>query len=476
MHHAGMNAFSNHVLLSATSMDVLAAGRATPEGILARQQSRLASLLYTLAQGSSLYARHLHDYLEPGVQLHRLPVFTKAELMERFDEWVTDPDITLEGLRSLTADPQRIGQPYLDRYVVWESSGSSGQPAIFVQDAQCMAINDALESLRRSPFTPAVGHVDAQGLDERIAFVGVTTGHFASIVQMRRLQMLYPWAERSIRNISILQPMASVVQELNAFEPTIVATYPSVAIALAGQREEGTLCIAPHAIWTGGENLSAASRARVAKQMHCTVRDHYGASEFLSIASECSCGHLHANTDWLILEPVDEKHHPVPPGHASATTLLTHLGNRVQPILRYDLGDRITVSARPCDCGSPLPVIQVSGRNDPPLQMRGTNGKPVVLLPLALTTVLEEQAGLYEFQVHQRDDHTLELQVPQTDASADASLARGQQALKDFAQLQGVVSLKIIARSGVALQRGKSGKVPRVIDLLHEGFHFNRSK
>jgi hypothetical protein len=78
--------------------------------------------------------------------------------------------------------------------------------------------------------------------------------------------------------------------------------------------------------------------------------------------------------------------------------------------------------------------------------------------------------------VHQRDDHTLELQVPQTDASADASLARGQQALKDFAQLQGVVSLKIIARSGVALQRGKSGKVPRVIDLLHEGFHLNRSK
>ena len=197
--------------------------------------------------------------------------------------------------------------------------------------------------------------------------------------------------------------------------------------------------------------------------MHCELRDHYGASEFLSIASECSCGHLHANTDWLILEPVDEKYRPVPPGHASATTLLTHLGNRVQPILRYDLGDQITVSLKPCECGSPLPVIRVSGRNDPPLQMQGDRGKSVVLLPLALTTVIEEDAGLYEFQLYQRDGQTLELQVPQTGASADAARARACQALQDFARLQGVTALRVIARQGVALQRGKSGKVPRVI-------------
>ena len=458
-----MTAVFNHMLLGATSLDVLAAGRAAPREILARQQSRLASLLYTLAQGSSLYAHHLRDYLDPRVQLQSLPVISKTELMERFDEWVTDPDITLDGLRAFTADPRNIGEPYLGRYVVWESSGSSGQPAIFVQDAHSMAINDALESLRRSPYTPTAGDIDAHCFNERIAFVGVTTGHFASMVQMRRLQALYPWTAQALRNISILQPMESVVQELNAFEPTVVATYPSVALALAGQQERGALRISPHAIWTGGENLSAAARARVAAVMQCPVRDHYGASEFLSIASECSHGRLHANTDWLILEPVDERHRPVPPGHASATTLLTHLGNRTQPILRYDLGDQITVCAEPCDCGSPLPVIQVSGRNDPPLQMRGKNGKPVLLLPLALTTVLEEQAGLYEFQLRQLNSLSLELQVPQSGAQAEAALARGSQALQDYARVQGVATLRVFTKDGVALRRGNSGKVPRVI-------------
>ena len=459
-----MSAVSNHALLCATSLDELAAGRSTPGEILARQQARLSSLLYALAHGSSLYAHHLRDYLDPSVQLRSLPVISKAELMARFDEWVTDPEITLAGLQAFTADPKRIAEPYLGRYVVWESSGSSGQPAIFVQDAHTVAINDALESLRRSPYTPTSHDVESQNFDERVAFVGVTTGHFASMVQMRRLQLLYPWAAQALRNISILQPMETVVRELNAFGPSIVATYPSVALALAEKQAAGALHIAPHAIWTGGENLSAAARARIAALMHCEVHNHYGASEFLSIASECSSGHLHANTDWLILEPVDEHFRPVPPGHASATTLLTHLGNRVQPLLRYDLGDQITLATGPCDCGSPLPVIQVSGRNDPPLQMRGgKDAKPVVLLPLALTTLLEEEAGLYEFQLRQRDGQTLELQIPQTGPMADAALARGGRALQHFARQQGVPTLHIRMRPGVDLQRGHSGKVPRVI-------------
>ncbi len=86
-------AVSHQALLGVTSLDVLAAGRSTPGNILARQQARLARLLYVLAQGSSLYAQHLQVYMEPIAQLRRLPVVHKAELMERFDKWVTDPEI-----------------------------------------------------------------------------------------------------------------------------------------------------------------------------------------------------------------------------------------------------------------------------------------------------------------------------------------------------------------------------------------------
>jgi hypothetical protein len=71
--------------------------------------------------------------------------------MARFDDWVTDPQLKLNELLAFSADaPGRIGVPYLGKYLVWESSGTSHQLGIFVQDAQAMAVYDALESLRRS--------------------------------------------------------------------------------------------------------------------------------------------------------------------------------------------------------------------------------------------------------------------------------------------------------------------------------------
>lgn len=59
---------------------------------------------------------------------------------------------------------------------------------------------------------------------------------------------------------------------------------------------------------------------------------------------------LHLNADWVILEPVDAALRPVPPGNPSHSTLLTNLANRVQPIIRYDLGDSVTMLPAPPSC------------------------------------------------------------------------------------------------------------------------------
>ncbi len=44
--------------------------------------------------------------------------------------------------------------------------------------------------------------------------------------------------------------------------------------------------------------------------------------------------------------------------------VLTNLANTVQPLIRYDLGDQVTMQTERCMCGSPLPVIEVQGRQD----------------------------------------------------------------------------------------------------------------
>jgi phenylacetate-CoA ligase len=63
--------------------------------------------------------------------LGELPILTKAMVMENFDELATDPAIRLEELRAHMAE-DREGKSYLNRYWVTATSGSTGQPGIFL--------------------------------------------------------------------------------------------------------------------------------------------------------------------------------------------------------------------------------------------------------------------------------------------------------------------------------------------------------
>jgi phenylacetate-coenzyme A ligase PaaK-like adenylate-forming protein len=55
---------------------------------------------------------------------------------------------------------------------------------------------------------------------------------------------------------------------------------------------------------------------------------------------------MHVNADWVIWEPVDAQGHPTPLGGLSHSTLLTNLANHVQALIRYDVGDQITVHTK----------------------------------------------------------------------------------------------------------------------------------
>lgn len=449
----------------ATALEVLAAAGDSPARLAARQARRLAALLAHAQQASPLMREHLAGIDAARTPLTELPVSRRDLLMAQFDRWVTDPALRLAELRRFTADPTRIAEPWLGRYLVWESSGTSGLPGVFVHDAATLAVYDALEALRRSEPQAWRRWLDPAQAGERLVFVGATGGHFASLVSLRRLQQLQPWRGAALACVSILQPTAALVAELNALMPTQLATYPTAAALLADEAAAGRLHIHPHTVWTGGETLGPAQRRHIAQQLGCPVRDSYGASEFLPIGWECRLGALHVNADWVLLEAVDDRLRPVTPGTPSAGTLLTNLANHVQPLIRYALGDRIRVAPAPCACGSPMPVVTVQGRHDDRLQMAGAQGQLVTLLPLALSTVLEEQAGLYDFTLVQRDRHTLLLQLPLPAEVATAALARGCAALAAFARHQGVDRPQVLGEAGRPVAHGRSGKARRILAM-----------
>lgn len=448
--------------------DVAWATHADAEQLNQKRHRRLRSLVAHATKESPLYRQLWRGGDASGDwQLADLPVMHKGHLMHHFDEWVTDRRIRLGALRHFTADPSRIAEPYLGRYVVWESSGSSGTPAVFVQDAAALAVYDALEALRHPWPRPLQRWLDPWYVTERLVFMGAISRHFAGTVSTQRLRRLNPALANRIHEVSFLQSTAQLAGQLEEIGPTLLATYPSAALLLAEEQAAGRLNIQPQEIWTGGETLTPSMREYVQSTFGCPVADSYGASEFLTLAFECRCANLHLNSDWAILEPVDAKGRPVPPDTLSATALLTNLANRVQPLIRYDLGDRISLASERCECGSHLPVMHVQGRSDDTLLLRSPGNPAVSVLPLALCTVLEDDAHLYDFQLEQTGPCVLELRTALRGDEATESLRRGRAVLAALLGRLGVRRVDIHIATGRPNRRGPGGKVRRVVALSH---------
>lgn len=432
------------------------------DAIRQAQASRLHDLVRYAREHSRYYAER-YAGLPDGVALEALPVVTKHELNGRFDDWVTDPDVTRERLSAFLADRTQIGERFLGRHAAWRSSGTTGEPGLYLHDAPACATYHALiASVMQRPDVAAAwafGQVTNGG---RRALVAATGEHFAGIVTWRSLAQWAPQATTC--ELSVLRPVDEWVERLDAFRPAFLAGYPTALRLLAHEQRARRLSIAPSIVWSGGEHLTAAARREIEAAFGAVLIDEYGSSECLSIAVGCSHGWLHLNADWVVLEPVDARYRPVPPGTLSHTALLTNLANRVQPVIRYDLGDRVVFRPDACECGSPLPALRVQGRCDDVVTLRRRDGARVPLLPMALTTAVEEGADLHLFQIVRVSDRELALRVPEGPARARrASWEAARSALAPLLAAHGLDDVEVSLDASPPQVSATSGKLHQVV-------------
>ena len=296
----------------------------------------------------------------------------------------------------------------------------------------------------------------------RAALIAATGDHFASIASWERVCRANPW--NNARGFSVMQPLRELVDALNAYRPAFLASYPTMLALLAEERRAGRLQVKPALLWSGGEYLSAKAAGEIEQAFDCPLINEYGASECMSIAFSCREGWLHINAEWVILEPVDADYQPVPLGEASATVLLTNLANQVQPVVRYDLGDSVIAKPDPCTCGSPLPAIRVEGRRDDIVSLRAADGHLVRLLPLALTTVIEDAVQVHHFQLVQTGVDELSLRLDTEDGPAKrAAWHAASRALRGYLVSQALANVRIVLDLHRPIPDTRSGKLREVI-------------
>jgi phenylacetate-coenzyme A ligase PaaK-like adenylate-forming protein len=365
---------------------------------------------------------------------------------------------------NFVADKTGVGQLYLGRYAVWTSSGTTGTPGIFLHDRQALAIYDTLLTVRGwwGWLTPG-SFVTLLRRGFRAAVIAATGGHFAGVSAWEGIRRRYPLLSHRIYAFSVLSPLPELVRALNDLQPTLLFAYPSVLLLLAREQTAGRLKIQPVLTLASSEWLDPASRTQIKLAFNGQIHDIYGASEFICMASTCREGWLHLNADWVILEPVDENYQPLPPGQPSRTTLLTNLANRVQPLLRYDLGDSLTMRPDPCPCGNPLPTTRVEGRQEDLLTFQTASGETIWLPPLALITLIEAIPGVQRFQVIQTALARLSVRL-ETAPGADESQVwtRLAGSLQDYLTRQGLPLVELQKASEPPSRDPVTGKFRQV--------------
>lgn len=450
-----------------TVLDLWRAQREGSAGLAQRQKTRLTALVAHARKLSRFYQRLYRELPAEGFVLSDLPPVTKVELMASFDDWVTDPRVTLAGVEAFAADSTLIATPYCGDFFVCTSAGTTGHPGLFVYDRRAVDTYRAISVGRITPtWTGVRGLLRLARHGFRWAAVVGTGGHYAGAMWMELERRRSRWLSHAYRVFTVRQPLAELVTALNAFNPAILTVYPSTLELLAEEQLAGRLHLRPVFVEIAGESTTHDASARAAAAFGCPIRNVYAASEFLVMAFSCPQDWLHVNSDWAVLEAVDEDLRPTPRGELSHTVLLTNLANRVQPIIRYDLGDSVLVRADTCPCGSPLPAIRVVGRRDDILRLIGPDGTIVKIVPLAISSVVDATPGVFRSQLLQTGPSTIRVRLERRPGVDEEKLWRDVAAnLGSYLAQQRVANVAIVRASEPPAQSARFGKFRQVIAI-----------
>lgn len=132
--------------------------------------------------------------------------------------------------------------------------------------------------------------------------------------------------------------------ELDRFQPSVLCGYPSSLYLLAhGYRMHGSGRMKLRAAYTTSETLFDSQRSVMEQAFGCKVFDWYGNSEMCANVVECEKGERHLKLEHSFVEILDDRDRSVLPG-GTGRMVCTGFGNLAFPLIRYDIGDSLTLS------------------------------------------------------------------------------------------------------------------------------------
>ncbi|MBR3842693.1 MAG: AMP-binding protein [Christensenellaceae bacterium] len=307
--------------------------------------------LVDYARKHSPFLAELYKDLKDDYKLEDIPIVNKKMIMENYDRWTTDPNVKLEELLAFTSDTNNIGKRYRN-YLVCKTSGTTSFPLIMLHD-QNFLNNTTAESL----FLGTMSHTP-------IAFINPLQLFVIPVCMVRDNLRRFPFIRKSFHLLDTMAPMEDLIRDLNRIQPKSLYTQPSIAELLADEQVKGNLKLDIKEIVCNSEALPEGTREYLIRVFGCKVESIYGCTELGNVAVECENKRHHLDSFWNIIEFMDENNKPVKNGEKTAKLVVTNLSDRVLPIIRYEVNDKLIYREDDgnCPCGRKRDWIDIEGR------------------------------------------------------------------------------------------------------------------
>lgn len=374
--------------------------RSSRTEILQRQSEALQNLLQAISGTNAFWTEKFEAVgieaasIQAPEDLRQLPMTTKADLIA--DQLSHPPYGT-----NLTYD--------LHKYVrLHQTSGTTDAPLRWLDTAadwnwfmQCWAQIFRIMGLKPHdrfafPFSfgPFIGFWAGFEAAASLGHLSLAGGGMSSLARLRMI------AENGATIVCCTPTYAMRLAEVAAEEKIDLQSGPVRALIVAGE--------------PGG--CIDATRSRIESSWGARLFDHWGMTEIGALAVECveSPGGIHVLETECIAEIIDpDSGDPTHPGDVGEL-VITNLGRRGSPLIRYRTGDRVIAETNACQCGRELLRLQggILGRADEMLTIRGNN-----VFPSSLESILRRFDDVAEYRVEigiKRSMEHLQIQIEPT--------------------------------------------------------------
>ena len=208
--------------------------------------------------------------------------------------------------------------------------------------------------------------------------------------------------------------MDRYIQAIQNYKPTSIYGYASSLTLLAArsrERKQDVRLPSLKAVFTTGEPVYPHQRKMISEVFGVPVANEFGSRDIGFTAHETPDNQMLLMSESHILEVLDPKGFPAPPGEYGQA-VVTGLCSQAQPFIRYQTGDMVQVSEDVCRKGRGLHVLKdIAGRTTDFI----TRSDGTIMHALAVIYVLRAVEGVGEFKLFQHGTRDVEvLVVPNT--------------------------------------------------------------